>query len=96
MVLKVDGAPAGRGGEVDPVLGEGLLVLGHPVAEGVRVVGGDNGDRWKARTFVKIVLFVQLLVYMTSPTGKVQSLEQGGLETIMKVPSAWFQIIPKK
>ena len=88
MVLKVDGAPAGRGGEVDPVLGEGLLVLGHPVAEGVRVVGGDNGDLWKARTFVKIVIFVQQLVYMTTPTSKVQAFEQGGLETIMKLPSA--------
>ena len=43
VVLQVDGAPAGRGGEVDPVLRQGLLVLGHPVAQGVGVIGGDDG-----------------------------------------------------
>lgn len=44
VVLQIDSAARCRRRQVDVVLGEQLLVLGHPVAEDVRVVGGDNGD----------------------------------------------------
>ena len=37
-------SPAGGGREVNLVLGQLLLLLGHPVAESVRVVGGDDCD----------------------------------------------------
>ena len=41
MVLQVDGAPAGRGRQVDLVGRQRLLVLRHPVAKGVGVIRGD-------------------------------------------------------
>ena len=36
--------PAGGGRKVNLVLGQLLLLLGHPVAKSVRVVGGDDCD----------------------------------------------------
>ena len=49
MVLQVDGAPGGGRGQVDLVLGQGLLVLRHPVTEGVGVVRGDDRHLWNER-----------------------------------------------
>ncbi len=43
VVLQVDGAPAGRGRQVDLVLHQGLLVLSHPEPQHVGVVGGNDG-----------------------------------------------------
>ena len=40
--LEIDGAPTGGRRQVNLELGEELLVLGHPVAQDVRVVGRDD------------------------------------------------------
>lgn len=50
MVLQVDGAAGGGGGEVDLVFLQSLLVLRYPVAEDVGVVCRDYGHFCKSKT----------------------------------------------
>ncbi len=53
MILQIDGAPAGGGRQIDLVLGQELLVLGDPVAQGVGVVRGNDGHLCGQRTDVR-------------------------------------------
>ena len=65
--LEVDRAPAGARGQVYPQLGQQLLVLGHPVAQDVCIVGWDNGHFCKGNFIKTALMAMSLYLGLCSP-----------------------------